>query len=84
MKPRVRDFVDIYLILERQEFTLERLVDLAKAKFDWHISPVQLGENFAKVVTFTDFPRMLIPFDRKEMEDFFLKLAKSLEKDIFE
>jgi len=83
LKPRARDFVDIYFILQKKEFTLEKLVDLAKAKFDWHIAPLQLGENFAKVVTFSDFPKMYMPFDRKEMEDFFLKLAKNLEKKIF-
>lgn len=83
LKPRARDFVDIYFILKKEGFALEKLVDLAKAKFDWHIAPLQLGENFAKVVTFSDFPRMLVPFERKEMEEFFLKLAKSLEKEIF-
>ena len=83
LKPRVRDFVDIYLVLKGEGFTLEKLIDLAKAKFDWDIAPLQLGENFAKVVTFTDFPRMLVPFERKEMEEFFLGLAKSLEKEIF-
>lgn len=30
-----------------------------------------------------DFPKMLVPFDRKDMENFFLNLAKSLKKEIF-
>lgn len=55
----------------------------AKAKFDWHIEPIQLGENFAKVSIFSDFPKMLVPFESRMMEDFFLKLAKGLKKDIF-
>jgi predicted nucleotidyltransferase component of viral defense system len=84
MKPRSRDFVDLYFLLkERGQFSLERLVDLADAKFDWHIEPIQLGENFAKVITLKDFPKMLVPFDQKDMEKFFLDLAKSLKGRIF-
>lgn len=30
-----------------------------------------------------DLPKMLVPFNPEEMKDFFLKLAKSLEKEIF-
>lgn len=86
MKPRARDFVDLYFMMntiKEEEFSLQNLIKLAKIKFDWHIEPAQLGENFAKVVTFSDFPKMLVPFDRNDMEAFFLKQAKSMEKDIF-
>lgn len=84
MKPRDRDFVDLYFILkDKNTFSLDRLIGLAKAKFDWHIEPAQLGENFAKVITTKDLPTMLVPFDQKEMEKFFLNLAKSLKKEIF-
>lgn len=85
VKPRSRDFVDLYFLLKDKKWNLSlaRLISLAKAKFDWDINPIQLGENLAKVVTVQDLPRMLIPFDSKSMEDFFLQLSKSLEKDIF-
>lgn len=88
MKPRVRDFVDLYFLLNKEkqldeDLSIKSLHSLAKAKFDWHIEPIQLGENFAKVVTFKDFPKMLVPFDKKKMEDFFLTLARSLKKEIF-
>ncbi len=83
INPRGRDYVDVYFILKNEQFSLEKLIDYAKAKFDWHIEPMQLGENFAKVSTFSDFPKMLVRFEPKEMEDFFLKLAKDLKKDIF-
>mgnify|MGYP001559717053 FL=1 len=42
-----------------------------------------MGENLAKVITVKDLPLMLVPFDQKEMENFLLKLAKSLDNDIF-
>lgn len=84
MKPRTRDFVDIYFIFKSyNKISLPWLISQAKAKFDWHIEPVQLGENFAKVVTLSEYPKMLLPFKREEMERFFLSLAKSLEKVIF-
>lgn len=83
VKARVRDYVDLYCIL-RQVNTLDlrRLISLAKIKFDWHIEPMQLGENLAKVVTLMDVPTMLVPFDKREMEVFFLRLAASLKSEI--
>lgn len=81
--PRERDFVDLYFIFKRKGFSLNKLVLLAKAKFDWQLDPIQLGQVFTQVVAVKDVPKMLIPFDRKEMENFFLKQAKDLEKEIF-
>lgn len=82
-KPRQRDFVDIYFIFQKEDFSLDRLMDLARAKFDWPIDPVQLGQTFTAVVSYKDFPKMLGPFKPTEMERFFLKLAKDLGKEIF-
>ena len=86
MKPRARDFVDLFFILKggKYEFSVEELVKQAKIKFDWHINSLQLGENFAKVVTASDLPRMLAPFNQQEMEKFFLAKAKELKKEIFQ
>jgi len=83
MKPRARDYVDLYFIMKQEQYSLEKLISDAKIKFDWHIDKVNLASQFLRVRDFTDFPRMLVPFDRKGMEDFFLGLAKDLEKDIF-
>ena len=83
INPRGRDYVDIYYILKKEGYTLDWLIKQAKAKFDWHIDPIQLGTNFARVVDFKDYPKMFVSFNPKEMENFFLKLAKSLETDIF-
>lgn len=83
MKQRTRDFVDVYFIMQNKEYDLNYLIRQAKAKFDWDIDSIQLGHKLAQVITLTDFPKMLVPFDKKKMEDFFLHLAKSLEKEIF-
>ncbi len=80
---RERDFVDLYFIYKNKNFDLKKMVFLAKTKFDWHIDPIQLGKTFLQVINLHDVPKMLIPFDRKEMEDFFLGQARELGKDIF-
>jgi predicted nucleotidyltransferase component of viral defense system len=81
-KARERDFVDLYFIYQKKHFDLKKMVILAKTKFDWHIDPIQLGTTFMQVIDLHDVPKMLVPFDRKKMETFFLSLAKDLKKDI--
>lgn len=83
MKARERDFIDLYFIMKRSEFKLSRLVDLARAKFDWPIDPIQLGQILTQVVVFKEPPKMFKAFDRKQMEQFFLKEAKKLKQEIF-
>lgn len=88
MKPRMRDYIDLYFILKNENYSLKELIINAKAKFDWHIDPINLSSQFLRIKDFLnntpDFPKMLVPFNKKEMENHFLKLAKSLEKEIFE
>jgi len=85
MKPRTRDYVDLYFIMNNYDYSLKKLISDAKAKFDWHIDSVNLSSQFIKVkdIKDQDFPKMLKSFDRKKMEEFFISLAKSLERDIF-
>ena len=85
MKPRTRDYIDIYFILKQQDYSLRKLILDAKAKFDWHIDKVTLASQFIKVKDLREqeFPQLLVTFDKKDMEDFFLKLAKGMEKEIF-
>jgi len=82
-KARERDFVDLYFIYKKKKFDIKRMIILAKTKFDWHIDPIQLGKTFVQVVDLRDVPKMLVPFDRNDMEKFFLAQAKLLGKDIF-
>jgi len=81
-KARERDFVDLYFIYKKKRFDLKKMIILAKTKFDWHIDPIQLGKAFMQVIDLHDVPQMLVPFDRNDMERFFLTLAKDLKKDI--
>lgn len=82
MKPRSRDYIDLYFIFQQTDFTLEKLIKDAKVKFDWHIDPLLLGSQLKKVEQIIDLPRMLVPLNRKAMEKFFLDQAKRLKADI--
>lgn len=83
-KPRARDFIDLYLIIQKTGWTIGNLVKKARIKFDWHIDPVQLGAQFMTVTEVKDYPRMLKEIDGKKWQDFFIKETKKLGKDIFE
>ena len=85
MKPRTRDYVDLYFILKKYGFSLQELIINAKAKFDWHIDRINLANQFIRVKDLKthELPTMLVPFNQKEMETFFLSLARSLKKEIF-
>lgn len=85
MKPRSRDFIDLFFLMKTQNYDLNHLILDAKAKFDWDIDRMNLANQFIRVkeLEFKDLPRMLKPLDFKKMQEFFLKLAKSLEKEIF-
>jgi len=83
MKPRARDYVDLYFIIKEKSYGLKKLILDAKAKFDWDIDRMNLVSQFIRVKEFKETLPMLKPFNRKDMEDFFLALAKSLEKEIF-
>ena len=62
--------------------TLEPSLE-AKIKFDWHIDPIQLGNQLIKAAKVKDYPRMLKEIDHQEWRDFFIQEAKKLKKDIF-
>jgi len=83
MKPRGRDYVDLYFILKEKNYPLKKLILDAKAKFDWDIDKLNLAAQFLRVKDFEEILEMRKPFKRKEMEDFFLNEAKKLKKEIF-
>jgi len=82
MKPRARDFIDIYFLIKEKGYDFRDLLMLSKAKFDWHIDPIQLGKNLLRATELKDFPRMLKPVDHKEWQDFFIEEARKLKPDI--
>lgn len=84
MKPRTRDYIDLFFIFKDKSMDLNALILLAKAKFDWDIDKMNLANQFIRVkdINKKDYPNVLVPFNLNEMECFFLTLAKDLKKDI--
>lgn len=89
MRTRVRDYIDLYFIFKNSKVPakdyFEKIRIDSQAKFDWPLEVKNLVAAFLKVRDFKkeDFPKMLVPFNRKDMEKFFLQLAKDLGKEIF-
>ena len=51
--------IDLYCIVQSYGWSTDELLKKAKAKFDWHIDPLQLGTQFMKAETVKDMPRMI-------------------------
>jgi len=83
MRPRGRDYVDLYFILKEMDYSLERLILDAKAKFDWDVDKLNLAAQFLRVKEIREPLEMRKPFSQEEMEKFFFGLAKKLKKEIF-
>lgn len=82
MKPRARDFIDIYFLIKDKGYRFSDLLMKAKAKFDWHIDPIQLGSRLLQAQEVKDFPRMVREIDNAEWQSFFVEEAKKLKSEI--
>ena len=80
-KPRARDFIDLYCIVQKEKkWALDELAKKAQVKFDHFLDPLQLAAQFTKVETLKDYPRMLTPVPEREWQSFFLNEAKRIGK----
>lgn len=80
-KPRSRDFIDLYCILQKEkDWTIDELTEKAQIKFDNFLDPLQLSAQFTKAETLKDYPTMLKPLLAKDWNSFFLGEAKRLGK----
>lgn len=83
IKPRSRDYLDIYFIMKQFNYSLDKLILDAKAKFDWDIDRITLASQFLRAKEMDESAMLLVPFNKQEMDDWFVRLAKSLEKQVF-
>jgi len=84
LQPRARDFIDLYFIIKKKNYDFFDLLIKAKAKFDWHISAIELGARLIEASKLKDYPRMIKKINHKDWKNFFLEMAKRLRKEIFE
>lgn len=82
-KPRSRDFIDLYLIIQKTGWKMSDLIKKTRIKFDYHIDYLQLGTQFLKSEAIQDFPRMIVKLPHSAWRDFFKTEACKLAKDIF-
>lgn len=85
VSPRDRDYIDLYFIMKNGNYDLNQLILDAKIKFDWHIDKLTLVSQLLRVkeIKILETPKILVPFDKKEMDNFFIKEAKKLGISIF-
>ncbi len=84
MKPRARDYIDLFFILRQENFKFNDLLLQAKAKFDWDITALELGARFMEAAETSDYPKMRKKIDHREWKNFFLNEARKLKSQIFE
>jgi len=81
--PRLRDYMDLYMICTTYDYSIEDIRRLAKTKFDWDIDPIQLGSQLLRSGEFQDSPRLLKDLDIHSMELYFREQASKLKTEIF-
>ncbi len=78
-RPRSRDFIDLFCILEREKtISLEILIKKARIKFDHHIDPIQLGAQYLRARELKDYPRMIKALPSSVWQTFFIEEARKL------
>ena len=78
-KPRSRDFIDLYCILQKEkDWTIDDLTEKAQIKFDNFLDPLQLSAQFVKAETLKDYPTMLTSLPKEEWQGFFMREARRL------
>ena len=82
-RAKARDFVDLYFAIKKIDCDFDQLLSALEEKYRASFDKVSLYSRLPIVKDVSDYPTMLVPFDKKEMEEYYLKLAKSLEGEIF-
>lgn len=72
----VKDFVDLYFLL--QKYTFWDLRNGVKKKFKIEVEPMTMAANFTAVEDFDYLPKMIKPLKLTELKEFFCKKAKQL------
>ena len=81
-RTNARDYIDLYCITQKTGWQIADLIKQARAKFDWHIDPLQLGTQFIKAEEAKDYPRMIRETTDTDWKNFFLEEAKKFKPDI--
>ncbi len=83
-KPRARDYIDLYFIIQKMGWEMDSLLKKARIKFDWHIDLLQWGSQLLRADQVKDYPKMIKEINPQEWQDFFIEEARKIRKDIIE
>lgn len=75
-RTQVKDFVDLYFLLKK--YTLWDLLHFSQKKFNLEIDLIWLSAGLLKANSFENLPKMLVPLDLLELQEFYKNLAKKL------
>lgn len=76
-----KDFIDLYFILQKSNFSFDHLYQLAKQK-DLGLSEQFLAYSLAEVEKARLWPKMLVKLDQKTLLSFYKNLSQKLFKRI--
>jgi predicted nucleotidyltransferase component of viral defense system len=83
-RPRLRDFIDLYLILQKKpEWSFRELLKNSFEKFKMRADAMQVGQNLLEVEKQIDMPIMIKKVNMNRVKEFFLNEAQLIGKDIF-
>lgn len=80
--PRERDYVDLYCILKETNWNIDTLLTDADRKFYVTTDILQVAKHFLQAVEITDYPRMLVPFNKRDMYKYYENLARKMKSKI--
>ncbi|MBI3443270.1 nucleotidyl transferase AbiEii/AbiGii toxin family protein [Candidatus Woesebacteria bacterium] len=83
-RAKARDFVDLYFAIREINCNFDQLLNALEEKYQAQFDKVSLFSRLPIVKDVADFPTMLVPFERKQMEEFYLNLAKNFGDKIFQ
>jgi len=81
-KPRGRDYFDLFCIIKKYDYQMDKLRMLAKQKFDWDVDPLQLASRLHEVDKHLDDPILTRTVEKNELTNFFQSEAVRFEKQI--
>lgn len=79
---RARDYLDLYLCLQKLNWKITDLRKNYQLKFDFYLDPQQLATSFINVSDAQDKPLFLGKTDFEDIKKYFLFLAKELKVEI--
>jgi len=82
-RSKMRDFIDLYYCIQHEGYGFDDLLLRVTDKFGVSFEDVAIARQLSYVTDLTDYPTMIVPFDRHTLIDFFLSEVKKRKKNIF-